>query len=297
MTDTLLRLQKKIPDHTLEILRLVFEEAAKLEIQAFVVGATARDLIFEYVYDAGIKRATEDIDFGVAVGSWAKYERLKQALAETKKFKIDKKIEQRLWWKSGSDEMKIDLVPYGGVESPEGQIAFPPDGDFVMSTVGFAEAFENSWALELAEGFTIKIASLAGLVMLKFVAYNDRPEQRRRDVQDIWFISKNYLEAGNESRLFDEDASDADLLEAEDFNYETCGARMLGRDIAPLLNEETLAIVTKMLTEESSGGRLEKFADVVCSNELYDDERYNLTLETLRELRKGISERIPDAAE
>ena len=129
MTNTLLRLRKKIPDHILEILRLVFEEVAKLETQAFFVGATARDLIFEYVYDAEIKRATEDIDFGVAVRSWSEYERLKTALTGTGKFRIDRKVEQRLWWKNGSDEMKVDLVPYGGVESPEGQIAFPPDGD------------------------------------------------------------------------------------------------------------------------------------------------------------------------
>ncbi len=292
MTDTLLRLRKKIPDYQLDILRSVFDASAKLDIQTFVVGATARDLIFEYVYDAKITRATEDIDFAVAVRSWAEYEKLKKALIETENFKNDKKNEQRIWWTGGRDEMKIDLVPYGGLESPKGEIAFPPDGDFQMSTIGFAEAFENSLLLELTDDFTIRVASLAGLAMLKFVAYNDRPQQRKRDVQDIWFIAQNYLKAENEERLFDEDTSDADLLLDENFNYETCGARLLGRDVALVLNEETQTIVTRILAEDMDGGGLQKFADVIYSDGLSDENRYESIQELLRELRKGIIERL-----
>lgn len=291
MTNTLLRLRKKIPDQISEILRAVSSAAEELDIQAFVVGATARDLIFEYVYDAPIKRATEDIDFGVAVGSWAEYEQLKTALVDTGKFKLDQKVDQRVWWKNGAFEMKVDLVPYGGVESPAGQIAFPPNRDFVMSTVGFAEAYENSWTLEITEDFTIRIASLTGLAMLKFVAYNDNPEKRRRDIEDIWFIAGNYMDAGNEGRLFDKDASDADLLDEDDFDYKTCGPRMLGRDMAPLLTGENLEIVKKLLADEEDGGKLEKLVDVILSGGLYDEEKYYKTLETLKELRRGISER------
>ncbi|MDQ3750900.1 MAG: nucleotidyl transferase AbiEii/AbiGii toxin family protein [Acidobacteriota bacterium] len=293
MTDTLLRWRRKIPDFQLDILHSVFGACVELNIPAFVVGATARDLIFEYVYEADIQRATEDIDFGVAVGSWADYEKLKRVLIGTKKFVGDEKNEQRIWWKGSGEEMKIDLVPYGGLESPKGQIAFPPDGDFAINTAGFAEAFANSPLLELTDDFTVRVVSLAGLTMLKFVAYNDRPQQRRRDVQDIWFIAKNYLKASNDDeRLFDNNASDADLLLDEDFNYETCGARLLGRDIAPLLNKETAAIVTKILAEDS--GDLQKFADVIYGDGLTDEDRYKNILELLRELRKGVVERLSD---
>lgn len=289
MTNTLLKLRKKIPDPFLEILKSVFRASAEFEIKAFIIGATARDLIFEYVYDAKIKRATEDIDFGVAVGSWADYEHLKMALIATDRFKDDKKNEQRIWWKERGAEMKIDLVPFGNLESPAGQIAFPPKGDFVMSTVGFAEAFENSWFLELNKELTVRIASLAGLALLKFVAYSDRPNARRRDIQDIWFIAKNYLEAGNEGRLFDENAGDIDLLD-DDFNYETCGARLLGRDIAQLLNAETKKIIGKTLAEETDGGILQTIADIIFKDGLNDDERYKVILDAFRQLRKGINE-------
>lgn len=289
MTNILLRWRKKIPNHIVEILQLVFSEADKNGIQLFVVGATARDLIFEYVYETEIHRATEDIDFGVAVGSWAEYEQLKKLLAETGKFKLDKKVEQRIWWKDDSAEMKIDLIPYGKVEYPKGHVSFPPDGDFMMSTVGFAEAFESSWELKIDENFKVKIVSLAGLVMLKFIAYNDNSAKRRRDVQDIWFIAKNYLKAGNEDRIYEQDA---DLLDEVDFDTRICGARLLGRDIALILRDKALSIVTETLADEESGGKLEKLADVISSENLYDEAQYKFILKTLTELRRGILERV-----
>ncbi len=73
MNDTLLKLQKQIPEKILETLTLVTTITEDLQIPAFIVGATARDIILEYVYQAGIRRATDDIDFGVAVESWEQY--------------------------------------------------------------------------------------------------------------------------------------------------------------------------------------------------------------------------------
>lgn len=93
MNNTSLKLRKKAPNHIIEILRLVFNTTSELNIPAFVVGATARDLIFEYVYEADILRATEDIDFGIAVGNWTDYEKIKKSLIDTKK--IQRRREKR----------------------------------------------------------------------------------------------------------------------------------------------------------------------------------------------------------
>lgn len=65
---------------------------------------------------------------------------------------------------------------------------------------------------------------------------------------------------------------------------------MLGRDIAPLLNEETAKIISKLLAEETDGGSLQKFADIIAAEELRGDDRYEIILETFRQLRKGICE-------
>ena len=223
----------------------------------------------------------------MAVGSWKEYELLKKALIETKKFRDDAKNEQRIRWTGSDSEMKVDLVPFGGLESPPGQIAFPPEDDFVMNILGFEQAFENSLLLEADESLTVRTASLAGLTLLKFVAFNDRPQARRRDVQDIFFIAKNYLDAGNEDRLYDA-AADADLLDDDDFDYQMSGARMLDRDVAQLLNAETKGIISKLLAEEANGGSLEKLADIIAAEQLQDEDQYEIIIKTFRQLRIGI---------
>lgn len=288
MTNTLLQLQKKLPDDFLQIFRQVSIATSNLGIGSFVIGATARDLIFEYVYDAKIRRLTEDIDFGFAVGSWAEYEKLWSVLIGSGKFRDDLQQKQRIWWIGGSSEMRVDLVPFGGLELQTGQIDFPPEGDFAMSTLGFREAADNLLTLQLTDDFAINVVSLPGLALLKTVAYNERPGERRRDVQDIWFIAQNYMSAVDNDRLYDADSEDFDLVDEENFDYRTVGARLLGRDIARLLNNETRKIIDNILGEQSDGGR---FADVISRDGLRDDGDYDQILITLRELRRGIEER------
>lgn len=286
MSDTLLILRKRLPENIVEILSLVTTAADQLHVSSFIVGATARDIILEYVYKAGIRRATEDVDFGVAVESWEQYERLKKALTENGDFRIDNKIEQRLWRGRGTREMKIDLIPYGGLESPAGTIVFPPT-EFAMNTDGFAEAYEDALTVQITEDLGVRIVSLPGLAVLKFIAYDDRPLERQTDLQDIWFLMKNYLDAGNEERLY----ASNDLLNDENFDLRTVGARLLGRDMAKLLTERTGEIVLKHLSEnEKENGGLSKTAEVINAGEKGLEENITETLQMLRQLKQGITE-------
>ncbi len=260
-------------------------------MNAFVIGAAARDLIFEYVYDARIQRATEDLDFGVAVETWADYDSLKTQLIGSKKFKKDPKQEQRiLWTEKVEQDVPIDLVPYGGLETSESTIAFPPSEDFKMSTLGFREVSQNLLTLEISKELSVDLASPAGVALLKFVAYNDRPAQRRRDIQDIFFIAENYMAAGNEDRLYNPQSNDADLLENESFDYRTAGARLLGRDIVPLLNNETKSIVLRILDESPRSGSMDQLIDIVNKNPFRDTDGDELVKRIFRDLANGIGD-------
>lgn len=179
MSDTSLNLQKSLPEKNNLIISLVVEAAEKLNIPVFIVGATARDIIFAHVFKVEIYRETSDIDFGVAVESWQKFEQIKAELISPEKFRIDRKISHRLWHGKGEFEMKIDFVPFGELESPPGQIAFPPDGDFVMKTIGFNEAYQNSIIVNLAENLHIRVVSPAGLTILKLGLRKERNRKRR----------------------------------------------------------------------------------------------------------------------
>lgn len=286
MNDTWLTLRKPIPDAVVEILRSVERVATRLGIEWFIVGATARDILFEHVYETGISRATNDVDFGMAVENWTQYENLKNALIENENFRADRGMEQRLWIGTGrSDEMKIDLVPYGGVESPAGEVTFPST-DFEMNTSGFAEAFEDALQVRISRDLQVRVVSLAGLAVLKFIAYHDRRQERQKDLQDIWFLTKNYLGAGNEERLYQM----TELIEDENFDLRTVGARLLGRDMAKLLTTRTKEIILGFLSETEENNELEKIAYIIGFWERKSDEGVEEVIKTLQMLKRGILE-------
>lgn len=285
MMNTSLKLQRKIPETLCDVLEEIRSIAEERGYDIFVIGATARDLILDYGAGKRPERTTGDVDFGVAVRDWEEYLEMKTSLISTGRFEPHTE-EQAVWFVGKEFRMKVDLVPFGGVESEDSMIAFPPDGDFVMSTVGFREALQSALSIELPNGRTIGIASLPAVVLLKFIAYNDR--FRDRDVQDIWFIADNYLADGNEDRVYDDDS---DLLDDPNFDLKTIGARLLGRDIAAILNPESYRIVSGVLKAEIEGGRLERFADVIYRDGLRDESRYDQIFQTLGELMKGITER------
>lgn len=284
MTDTLMDLSGKVPDEILEILALIAVEADELDIPIFVVGATARDLILEHEYGIKPKRSTTDVDFAVAVETWAQYELLKKALLDTKQLEFNKNT---LNFRKLSSGVLIDIVPFGGVESPPGRIAFEPHKDPKMTTAGFTEAYDAAIDVRLSPDLTIKVVSLSGLALLKIIAWYDRPNDRERDIQDLWILLKQYLNAGNRDRLFGEHL---DLID-DDFDDELAGARVLGRDVAKLLTDQTRSIVMSVLNEEAPGKGIRRMASVINRHDLSLDDITEHAFKMLRSFREGISER------
>lgn len=236
MTNISLNLSGKIPNELVENLRLTVEVIEDLQISYFLIGATARDLILKFGYGIQTIRATKDIDFGIAVNSWNDYDTLKSAMIATNQF-IDDRQPQRL---RGIDKQTwIDIVPFGKIESPNGQIAWQAT-ETVMTTHGFKEAFDSSVTVKIADDLNIKIVSLAGFVLLKFIAWSDR--KNLKDLQDIFLVMREYLDAGNRERIY---GIDNDLLNA-DFNNDFASSEMLGRDIKILLTEDTKQIMAKI---------------------------------------------------
>lgn len=259
MKKKLLDLREKLPRNFVAMLRAVSLTQQELGNSGFVIGATARDLILSYGYNIKVRRATNDVDIGVTVRSWSQYEQLRKVLIGSGKF-TETRIEQRLIW-NAENKITLDIVPFGEIESPEGFVAFPPDGAFVMTTHGFSEAAEDTIEVQLADDLTVKVASLAGLGLLKLVSWSDRPSERERDVQDVWFIIINYLDCGNEERLFAENSKHFDLV--EDFDVELTGAKLFGRDVAKLLNDKTKQILQNALSEADLNAGIYKLTAII----------------------------------
>jgi len=65
----LLDLSGKINPVSLALYETLSDVAGSMGVSFFVVGATARDMIFELGHGLPSKRATKDVDFGVRVAS------------------------------------------------------------------------------------------------------------------------------------------------------------------------------------------------------------------------------------
>lgn len=228
------------------VLRDVAEAAATLGIPFFVVGAFARDLILELHYGLPVQRATNDIDFGLRVNSWEEFAHLKTALIQTQTYRADPHQRQRLHSSTGEI---LDIVPFGGVEEAATRtIRWPPERVIEMNTFGFTEAYQQSLCVRLATDLEVQVSSLAGLALMKLIAWQQR--RQAKDAKDLQLILTRYLQAGNLERLYAE--VNADLLVEDQFvSLDLTGARLLGRDMAMLLSAASKQKVLDILADST----------------------------------------------
>jgi predicted nucleotidyltransferase len=220
-----------------------------------LVGAMARDLWLSYAHGIRIDRETTDVDLAVGVAGWENFHATQEQLLGGGQF-VSVGALQRLRHRSGR---LLDLVPFGGIEDSERRIAWPPSGDMRMNVMGCREARASAAVLRLRTGVESQVITLPGLIVLKFFAFADRAlTQPRKDAYDLHLVLSHYLEAGNESRLYDEHA---DLLEMDRFDFTVAGAAVAGRDVRRLLvahsatpDQVIAAIDETLATELNVGG-------------------------------------------
>jgi predicted nucleotidyltransferase len=111
-----------------------------------------------------------------------------------------------------------------------------------MSTLGFEEAFESARPEQVGD-LVVPMASLAGCVLLKFVAYNDRPAERARDLVDIVHCFELYGDEPD-GRRYDVGEPEVD---GTPVSYDEAGACLLGREVAALARRESLVAVGAVL--------------------------------------------------
>lgn len=224
-------------------------------VQGIVVGAFARDLHLYHGAGIPVQRRTEDIDFAFMIGDWDEFHRLHARLIEPGAFRAVEGNLHRLRHRNG---VSIDLVPFGGLESGNRQVAWPPAGHSVMNVFGFLEALSAADEVALPPNVRIRIVSLPALALLKIVAWEDRHRRTpRKDAEDLLLIARNYLAVpANEFRLWNDFI---EWTESPEFDYEHGGARMLGHDIRRLLDAPGLQRMTHILRtqlDDDGGGEL-----------------------------------------
>ncbi len=198
-------------------------------VEWLIIGALARDLHLSYAHGIRIDRVTTDTDLALAINDWAEFADVRGALLRSGNFLADRRVEHKLVHRN---QRALDVVPFGDIEDRSGVIAWPPSGAMTMSVVGYREALAGSITLQLRER-QARIVSIAGLVVLKFIAWSERHRTAPgKDAYDLQLILTHYLDAGNLHRLYE---SHADLIDV-DFDYPLVSARLAGRDASALLH-------------------------------------------------------------
>lgn len=166
-----------------------FERAFnQLGINFYIIGALARDTWFA---NKGIRAlGTKDIDLAVAVSNESQYNELKDFLVKNEGFTGSSSNEYVLFDKKGQ---QIDLLPFGALEI-EGRKIIDKEGAIRTDISGFKEVYKDAVEeVNFEDKYTFKVSSLPGIVMLKLIAFDDRPEMRTKDIQDISAILDHYF--------------------------------------------------------------------------------------------------------
>lgn len=282
-----LDLSGKIDALTIAILEHIDRASGLYHIPFLVVGAAARDMILLHGYGIDTGRATRDIDFGVMVADWEAFYRLIGQLVSTGEFNKTK-AEHRLVHTTG---YLVDIIPFGGVASHAGSITWPQDQERKMSVVGFDECFDHAIAVILRSDpeFIIRVASLAGLCVLKLVAWDEKYPERSKDATDILLIMRNYIDAGNFDRLYEEGL---DIFESGDADYETAGVRFLGRDIGKMLSLKSAEAILAILDRETGDQPRCRLVEDLLGGRWTDQNRFDAALTLVEHLKAGILEGI-----
>ena len=284
MSEIFCDLSGKIDRRTLDALTIVKDVAGALAIPFFVVGATARDLILIHCFGLQTARMTLDIDLGVQVEDWKKYEELIEMLIATGKFSRGSQVHRFTF-----DSLPIDIIPFGGISDSRRRITWPPEHEIDMSLVGFQEACEFSVTVRLSSApeLDVKLPSLPGLALLKIISWRERYPERQNDAEDLLLIMQKYEEAGNQGRLYDKEQ---ELIEEEGFDLRLAAVRLLGRDIAAIAQSDTVKLVKKILDEETKPDSQYKLIQHMMTGRYYRGSDFEMILSLLEKLRQGIVE-------
>ncbi|GAB2821233.1 nucleotidyl transferase AbiEii/AbiGii toxin family protein [Ferruginibacter profundus] len=155
----------------------------------YIIGALARDVW----YSRGNKtfRQTKDVDLAILVGSQEDYNAIKQYLSQNKGFTATKNNSFVMLTPAG---VQVDILPFGEIEIDDG-VTITGTGLSNIKVNGFMEVYKfGTEEIEMQTGHQFKIATLPAIVLLKLIAFDDRPEMRSKDARDIANIVAHFFD-------------------------------------------------------------------------------------------------------
>ncbi len=236
------------------------EVMQELKIPYYLIGVSAIAL---ELLKQGIKpsRGTKDIDFAVMIANMNEYKNISAALA-TRGFK---KVSAPWTFYSEAYKVAIDLLPFGEIE--ENNTVNFNERNTDLHVLGFREVLEEAVSVQIEEKIA-NIPALPGMVILKLIAWSDRPEERENDLSDILKIIQHYYDMA-----WDEIVElHYDILDKDPFDQKIIAAEVLGRNSrlylkkSEAISERVLQVLSNNLQDASKSAIAKEWARKLDAN-------------------------------
>ena len=228
---------------TLRELKLSYDE---IGAPLYVVGAAARDILLKVLGVEDAPRQTMDLDVAVLLEQWSEYDALSEILVNHGFRKAAEKQKFLYPIPGTSAVYEVDVVPFGTIACDE-QVAWPPEGDPVMSVRCFSDVMNHALQITVDGNLSFRIASMSGQWLIKLDAWNDRHLRTRKDAADMQFFLENaYITLALKADGIPEEIS----LDAESFDITVAGAEWLASEMKGILSEEHRALYSSLLGDE-----------------------------------------------
>lgn len=247
------------------------------KISFFVIGATARDIVMQ-LHNESSGRLTHDLDIAITINNWEQFAIIEAEITSLPNFTKDPKQKQRFLY---LEKFELDIVPFGDIKKEDNKIFWPPDEEIAMSVLGFSEVSNETLTVKVDEEIEVQIASLAGIFILKVVAWRDRNLETNKDADDMAFILQNYLEIYREESLdyYEE-------IYTDNHTILTGGATLLGKHLNEILNTH---LSVKQGFKDILSAEIEKKEESKLINQILESHRalnYKDVFESLENINK-----------
>jgi predicted nucleotidyltransferase len=135
--------------------------------------------------------------------------------------------------------VKVDVIPAGPELLRRGEFTWPRSGHR-MSLLGFRLAFERAVPVHITADVIVRVAPVPVVVVLKMVAYMDRPGERLRDLEDIGYILEGFVGPDGKERY-------SDIVFERGLTYDEVSPFLLGQEISAIVNAPEREAVQRFL--------------------------------------------------
>lgn len=154
----------------------------------YIIGALARDIWYARGNESF--RGTRDVDFALLVCNQEAYDAVRNHLKDHNQFQ---NVRENAFVMLAPGGIRVDILPFGEIEIDDG-IHLAGEGLTSIRVTGFNEVYKlGIEEMELETGHQFKIATLPAIVLLKLIAFDDRPERREKDPRDIANIIDHFF--------------------------------------------------------------------------------------------------------